>query len=125
MQLDLQAGTPFVKLLIYYLMIGWCTQLPGGLFRRYLPLWMLRENYDSHGTRALLDTPFVWIPFTILLWPIPFLRVGANRSALVLVVVGVLSSAALISYITTLSGALVVVILAGLGSVYLVKPRTR
>ncbi len=124
MQWELQAASIWVKALITYVLIGWCTQLPGAIFyRRYLPLRLLGEGYERHGIRILLETPVGWIPFAILLWPVPFLRAGLNLVAIELVIVGILSSVALIGYVTSLLGAVLVVILAGLVSMFLAKPR--
>jgi hypothetical protein len=72
-----------------------------------------------------LDTPYVWIPFTILLWPVPFLRAGLNLVALGLIVLGVLAAAGLIWYVTTIAGAGGVVLLSGLVSLFLARPRGR
>ncbi len=125
MQPVLLSAPIWLKMLIFYLLIGWCTQLPGGLFRCYPRRWVVLDNFERHGARALLDTPFAWIPFTILLWPVPFLRAGLNVVALALIVVGVLSSVAIVGYVTTVLGAVLVVLLAGLVSVYLARPRGR
>jgi len=122
MQWELQAASMWVKALITYLLIGWCTQLPGAIFyRRYLPLRLLREGYERHGICIFLETPVGWIPFTILLWPVSFLRAGLNLVAVALVVAGVLSSVALIGYVTTVLGAVLVIMLAGLVSMYLAR----
>jgi hypothetical protein len=125
MFLDLSSAPLWLRFAIVYLLIGWCTQLPGGLFRTYKRWWAVSRNFELYGSRALLDTPFVWIPFSILLWPIPFLRAGLNRAVLALVAVGIISSVVLIGYVTTVLGAVLVVIVAGLVSVYLVGPRRR
>ena len=125
MEFNLQTAPTPLRWLTLYLMIGWCTQLPGGLFRRYQPAWMFLDNYERHGARAFLELPFIWIPFTILLWPIPFLRMGVNLPVLVSSGVGVLSYAVLINYVNTLFGASIVVVLAGCVSTYLVRPRGR
>jgi len=123
MQLELLSTPNWLKILITYLLIGWCTQLPGGLFRRYRPFRIVLDNYERHGARALLDIPFIWIPFTILLWPVPFLRVGLNWVALVLVTVGVVSSVVIIGYVTSVLGVILVVVLVGVFSVFLARPR--
>jgi hypothetical protein len=62
MQLELLSTPIWLKFSIAYLLIGWCTQLPGGLVRRYLPLSIVVDSYKRHGAPALLNTPFVWIP---------------------------------------------------------------
>lgn len=124
MRWEPQAISMWVKAFITYLFIGWCTQLPGGIFYRcYLPLRLLGEGYKRHGIRIVLKTPVGWIPFTILLWPVPFLRAGLNLIAVELVMVGILSSVVLIGYVTSLLGAVLVVIIAGLVSIYLARPR--
>jgi hypothetical protein len=122
---DLQSAPLWVKFIVVYFLIGWCTQLPGGLFRPYKHRWAVSRNYALYGSRALLDTPFVWIPFTILLWPVSFLRAGLNLVALGLILLGVLAAAGLIRYVTTIAAAGGVVLVSGLVSLYLARPRGR
>jgi hypothetical protein len=110
-------------LVLIYLLIGFCTQLPGDiLYRRYLPPRLIREGYERHGARIFLETPIVWIPFTILFWPIPFLRVGLNYIAVELLAVGILSAYIVIKLASTLWADALTIIIAGAISVFLARP---
>ena len=110
-------------LVITYLLIGFCTQMPGGiLYRRYLPPRLIREGYERHGSRIFLETPIVWVPFTILFWPIPFLRVGLNYIAVELVAVGILSGYIVIKLAPTLWADALIVIIAAVLPVFLARP---
>jgi hypothetical protein len=109
-------------LVLIYLLIGFCTQLPGDiLYRRYLPPRLIREGYERHGARIFLETPIVWIPFTILFWPIPFLRVGLNYIAVELLAVGILSAYIVIKLASTLWADALTIIIAGAISVFLAR----
>lgn len=111
------------KIVIYYLMIGWATQLPGGLFRRYPAWWLVRQSYELQSPRALLGIPVIWIPFTILLWPVPFLRAGIKLIPVAAGVLGLVAALVLIYWTSTVWGALVVVAVAGLVPTYFLRPR--
>ena len=110
-------------LVLTYLLIGFCTQLSGDiLYRRYLPPRLIREGYKRHGARFFLETPIVWIPFTILFWPIPFLRVGLNYIAVELLAVGILSAYIVIKLASTLWADALTIIIVGVISVFLARP---
>lgn len=113
----------WAKIVTCYLMIGLATQLPGGLFRRYPAWWPIRQSYELHGPRALLGIPVIWIPFTILLWPVPFLRAGFKLVPVAAGVFGLVAAMVLIYWTSTVWGALVVVAVAGLVPTYLLRPR--
>ena len=125
-QWEFSTAPMWAKVLVAYLLVGWCTQLPGALFyRRYVPRHLIREGYERRGARILLETPIGWLLFTVLLWPVPFVRAGLNVVALALILVGVVCSVALITYVTTLLQALVAVAIATSVSLLLARPRGR
>ena len=96
MQWELQTAPMWLKALVTYLLIGWCTQLPGAIFyRRYLPLRLVFDGYERHGARVFLETPIGWGFFTVLLWPVPFVRAGLNLIAVALAFIGLVCSLAL------------------------------
>lgn len=111
------------RILVCYLMIGLATQLPGGLTRQYLVWRVVRRNYELHGPRALLDTPFVWIPFTIVLWPVPFIRAGFRPAPLAAAGFGFLAALALLYWSSTAWAAVLIVLVAGLVPVYALRSR--
>ena len=100
MQWELQTAPMWLKALVMYFLIGWCTQLPGAIFyRRYLPLRLVLDGYERHGARVFLETPIGWILFAILLWPAPFVRAGLNLIAVALALIGLVCSLALTIYV--------------------------
>jgi hypothetical protein len=113
----------WAKVIAYYLMIGWATQLPGGLFRRYPALWLVRRALKRHGPQALLGIPLIWIPFTILLWPVPFLRAGVSRAAAMAGLIGLVGATLLVFWASSWWGAALVVALAGLIPTLSLRPR--
>ncbi len=110
------------KLLLGYIMIGLCTQLPGVAYGHFLR--MPRFYYlEDFGILAKIAVGIGWLLYTVALWPTPFLRAGLNAIALQLVILGVMSSLVLAAYAKTgLMTSVVVLCSAGL-SMILARPR--
>jgi len=77
-------------LIVTYLLIGFCTQLPGVVYGHFLQLSYFRSlQYSGLLTKFMVG--IIWLIFTSVLWPIPFFRAGLNYIALERVAVGILS----------------------------------
>jgi hypothetical protein len=118
-------ASTWVKVLTCYLMVGWATQLPGGLFRRYPAAWLIKRNYELHGPQALLQIPFIWIPFTILLWPVPFIRAGIKPAPAAAAMLGFIAGLVLVYWSPTIWSSLFVVVVAGLVPTLIFRPRIK
>jgi hypothetical protein len=117
--------SPISKVITNYLLIGIVTQLPGGLFRRYKYMWNVKQNFELYGIRALLDLPFIWIPFSILMWPIPFLRRGFKFVHLFLMFWGLFSAFILTHFIHSILLAIGLIIVTILLPIFLLNPFRR
>jgi len=126
MQWELHSAPIWIKALITYLLIGWCTQLPGAIFyRRYLPRWLVGDGYERHGLRIFLERPIGWIAFTVFLWPVPFVRGGLNLIGVVLALIGLVCSLVLTIYAKGFWEAVGAVVIATVLSLFLARPRRR
>lgn len=85
------------KVVIIYLMIGFCTQLPGVAYGYFLRLrhfqWLFTAPLAIKIVVGLL-----WLVYTIPFWPTPFLRARLNIHALEMIVIGLLAGLCIINH---------------------------
>lgn len=96
------------KLLLGYLVVGYCTQLPGVVFGHFLHLSRFRHLRQS-GPFAKFVAGIAWLAYTTVLWPTPFLRVGLNMLAIELIVLGLIGSVLLVTVADTTPWILAVI----------------
>jgi len=96
MELSLSQLALWQKLLLGYVVVGYCTQLPGVAFGHFLFLPHFRHLQQSDPLSKAL-AGIAWLVFTTILWPTPFLRAGLNMLAIELIVLGIIGSVLLVT----------------------------
>lgn len=111
-------------LILTYLLIGFCTQLPGVIYGHFLQLpFFCHLQYSCFLTKFIVG--IFWLIFTSVLWSIPFLFSGLNYIALELVAVGVLSAYIIVNWASTPLTATLTVVVAGVVAIFLARPGKR
>ena len=113
------------KIIIVYLMIGFCTQLPGVVYGFFLSLQRFQNLASARlGTKIIVG--ILWLVYTTFFWPIPFFRAGLNIHALKLAGIGLLGGILILHHGVTEPHLIVsigIVIAAGVFSLLAVVPR--
>jgi hypothetical protein len=112
----------WLRIFVLYLVVGYCVQLPGVVFGHFLNLTQFQQYRNSNILVKILAGIF-WLVFTILFWPIPFLRVGFNILAIELIVTGLLASFIMFYAGTTFIIVIAIILVAGGLSVALARHR--
>jgi len=122
MTYDITTTPLWLKAAVSYLLVGFCTQLPGVLYGHFL---MMRRFQILQRSSVMTKTlaGLGWLIYTTLLWPTPFLRAGINLIALQLMLLGVISSLVLVNFGSSLGKALGIVVIAGILAMVLARPR--
>lgn len=124
MPTNIEASQSFSNLLLIYLMIGVCTQLPGVIFGYFLNINYFRKFKKANLFTRLFAGIF-WLVFTIIAWPIPFIRVGINKIAFMLMSIGFISSLIILEVTTTLLSDSIIFLIATSISLIIARPKKR
>lgn len=109
-----------VQVIVCYLLIGLCTQLPGVVYGHFLHLSQFRQ-YASSGFATKFGVGVRWLVFTTVLWFVPFLRAGVTWISLALVALGLATSITVLWIAHTLQGALGAAVIGGLLSLVVAR----
>ena len=110
------------KVLLGYLLVGYCTQLPGIAFGYFLFIPRFRHLQQS-SIFAKFIAGIGWLLFTTLLWPTTFLRVGLNLIAIELVVLGLIGTILLLTMAKTIPWIVGVIVAITIASLVLARRR--
>ncbi len=122
MEFSLSQLSMWQKLVLGYILVGYCTQLPGVAFGHFMFLPHFRHLQQS-GPFTKFVAGILWLVFTTMLWPIPFLRAGLNILAIELIVLGLIGTVLLVTMLETIPWILGVV--AAITIISLVLARRR
>ncbi len=110
-----------VELIITYLLVGMCVQLPGVAWGHFLRLRWFRPVADAGWPiKVLAGLP--WLCFTAVFWPIQYLSGPLNLFAIELVALGLIGSILVCQFVPASCTLLVVVGCAAL-SIFLARRR--
>lgn len=125
----------WLKALLIYLAIGYCTQLPGVAFGHFLSLpyfRRLRRRLLPEGLDApLAETSMkilmglVWLLITTPLWPMPLLRAGLNIIAMELVTIGLIGAILMLTVVDSITWLAIVVAAMTIVSLLLARRHLR